>query len=229
MSDIDSIPERLATIRARIDAATDHAGRPRGSVRLVAVSKTKPANAIRAAYAAGQRDFGENYVQELVDKAAQLDDLPDLRWHFIGALQRNKAKPATNLSALIHTVDRDELVVELDKRAGALGKKLNVLIEVNVGDESSKSGVALDALAMLLEKARNAQHLQLQGLMAIPPFLDDPESVRPYFATLRKVRDAHGGAAALPELSMGMSHDFAVAIEEGATLVRVGTAIFGSR
>ena len=229
MSDLEHIPERLAAIRTRIDEATQHAGRPRGSVRLVAVSKTKPAEAIRIAYAAGQRDFGENYVQELANKAAELADLPDLRWHFIGALQRNKAKITTNLAALIHTVDRDELVGELEKRAAALGKKLDVLIEVNVGDESSKSGVAIDALAALLEKARNAPHLQTRGLMAIPPFLDDPEAVRPYFAKLRKLREDHGGAAALPELSMGMSHDFAVAIEEGATLVRVGTAIFGSR
>lgn len=229
MNELERIPERLVAIRARIEQATQHAGRPSGSVRLVAVSKTKPAEAIRIAYAAGQRDFGENYVQELADKAAQLSDLPDLRWHFIGALQRNKAKPATNLAAMIHTVDRDELVSELQKRAAALGKQLDVLIEVNVGDESSKSGVAIDAFPALLEKARSTTHLRVRGLMAIPPALDDPEAVRPYFAKLRQLRDAHGGAVSLPELSMGMSHDFATAIEEGATLVRVGTAIFGSR
>lgn len=229
MNDLDRIPERLALVRAQIAEAARRAGRPTDSVRLVAVSKTKPAEAIRIAYAAGQRDFGENYVQELVDKAKVLDDLPDLRWHFIGSLQRNKAKPATNLSAMIHTVDRDELVVELDKRAFSRGKPLDVLIEVNVGDESSKSGAALENFPKLLENAKNAKNLRVKGLMAIPPFLDDPEAVRPYFVKLRALRDAHGGPAELPELSMGMSHDCHVAIEEGATLVRVGTAIFGSR
>lgn len=229
MSDLEHIPERLAEVQVRIAEATARAGRPPNSVRLVAVSKTKPAEAIRIAYAAGQRDFGENYVQELIDKAKQLEDLPDLRWHFIGSLQRNKAKPATNLSHLIHTVDRDELAVELDKRALALGKKLNVLLEVNVGDETSKSGVPIDGLKNLLETAQKAQNLNVKGLMAIPPFLDDPEAVRPYFVKLRQLRESFGGVANLPELSMGMSHDCAIAIEEGATIVRVGTAIFGSR
>ena len=229
MSDLETIPERLAAIRALIDDATQRANRPPGSVRLVAVSKTKPAEAIRIAYAAGQRDFGENYMQELVDKATELADLPDLRWHFIGSLQRNKAKLGTNLAHMIHTVDRDELVQTLDKHAGTIGKTLQILLEVNVGDESSKSGASLDAFPSLLERARRASHLQVRGLMAIPPFLDDPEAVRPYFSKLRHLRDAHGGVALLPELSMGMSHDYAVAIAEGATLVRVGTAIFGSR
>lgn len=229
MSDLERIPERLAEVQARIAQAASRAGRPRDSIRLIAVSKTKPAEAIRIAYAAGQRDFGENYVQELVDKAKQLEDLDDLRWHFIGSLQRNKAKPATNLAHLIHTVDRDELAVELDKRALALGKKQNVLIEVNVGDENSKSGVPIEGLETLLESAKKLQNLNVKGLMAIPPFLDDPEAVRPYFARLHQLRETFGGAANLPELSMGMSHDCSVAIEEGATLVRVGTAIFGSR
>ncbi len=229
MSDIETIPERLAATRARIDEATLRANRPPGSVRLVAVSKTKPAEAIRIAYAAGQRDFGENYIQELVDKATELADLPDLRWHFIGSLQRNKAKLATNLAHLIHTVDRDELVEALDKRAETIGKTLQILIEVNVGDESSKSGVRVETFPALLARAQRASHLQVRGLMAIPPFLDDPEAVRPFFSKLRQLRDAHGGASFLPELSMGMSHDCTVAIAEGATLVRVGTAIFGSR
>lgn len=229
MSDLERIPARLAEVRARIDEATARAKRPKDSVRLVAVSKTKPADAIRIAYANGQRDFGENYVQELVDKAKELADLPDLRWHFIGSLQRNKAKPATNLAHMIHTIDRDELVEELDKRAKSLGKQLGVLIEVNVGGESSKSGVPLELFTKLLEKAQNSTNLHVHGLMALPPFLDDPEAVRPYFAKLRQLRDTHGGVASLPELSMGMSHDCAVAIEEGATLVRVGSAIFGSR
>lgn len=229
MNDLEQIPERLAAVRTQIAEAAKRAGRSPDSVRLVAVSKTKPAEAVRIAYAAGQRDFGENYVQELVDKAKALDDLPDLRWHFIGSLQRNKAKLATNLSQMIHTVDRDELVIELDKRAFSRGKPLDVLIEVNVGDENSKSGVTLENFPKLLENARSAKNLRVKGLMAIPPFLDDPEAVRPYFAKLRALRDAHGGPAELPELSMGMSHDCHVAIAEGATLVRVGTAIFGSR
>lgn len=229
MSDLEQIPERLAEVRARIATALERAGRPQNAVRLVAVSKTKPAEAIRVAYAAGQRDFGENYIQELAEKSAALSDLADLRWHFIGSLQRNKAKLATNISHLIHTVDRDELVDELEKRAVARGKPSDVLIEVNVGDESSKSGVAFESLPKLLEKAKATKNLRVRGLMAIPPFFDDPEAVRPYFVKLRELRDAHGGAAELPELSMGMSHDCTVAIAEGATLVRVGTAIFGSR
>ena len=229
MNDLELIPERLTAVRALIDEATSRAGRAVGSVRLLAVSKTKPAEAIRIAYAAGQRDFGENYVPELADKAADLADLSDLRWHFIGSLQRNKAKKTASVAQIIHTVDRGELVDELERRASTLGRPLDVLIEVNVGSETSKAGCCVDAFPALLEHARSAAHLRVKGLMAIPPLLDDPEAVRPYFSRLRQLRDAHGGSAALPELSMGMSHDFAVAIEEGATLVRVGTAIFGSR
>jgi PLP dependent protein len=227
--DIDRIPERLAAVRAGIDEATKRSGRPAGSVRLVAVSKTKPIEAIRKAYEAGQRDFGENYVQEMVEKARSLEDLPDLRLHFIGALQRNKAKLCASVAKVVHTVDREELAVELDRRARALGRTLDALVEVNVGDEASKAGCKPEALPALLDAARRAPCLRVVGLMAIPPFLEDPEAVRPFFARLRALRDAHGGAAGLPELSMGMSHDFHVAIEEGATLVRVGTAIFGAR
>ncbi|WP_232380039.1 YggS family pyridoxal phosphate-dependent enzyme [Polyangium fumosum] len=227
--DESTISARLAAVRARIDEAAIRAGRSPRAVRLVAVSKTKPPEAIRAAYAAGQRDFGENYVQELVQKATALADLPELRLHFIGALQRNKAKLAASVAAVIQTVDREELATELDRRAGALGRKLDVLLEVNVGGEESKAGCAPEALPALLEAARRAEHLRVVGLMAIPPFLDDPEAVRPFFARLRALRDTLEAPALLPELSMGMSHDFHVAIEEGATIVRVGTAIFGAR
>ena len=227
--DEGTISTRLAAVRARIDEATIRAGQKPGSVRLVAVSKTKPAEAIREAYAAGQRDFGENYVQELTQKAAALADLADLRLHFIGALQRNKAKQAASAASVIHTVDREELAVELDRRAGALGRTLDVLLEVNVGGEASKAGCAPEAVPSLLEAARRSVHLRVVGLMAIPPFLDDPEAVRPYFARLRALRDGLEAPSLLPELSMGMSHDFHVAIEEGATIVRVGTAIFGAR
>jgi PLP dependent protein len=227
--DIDRIPERLAAVRASIEEASRRSGRAPSSVRLVAVSKTKPLEAIRKAYETGQRDFGENYVQEMVEKASALVDLEGLRFHFIGALQRNKAKACASVGKLVHTVDREEIAAELDRRTGALGRVLDVLVEVNVGDEASKAGCRPDRLTSLLDAARRRANLRVVGLMAIPPYLDDPEAVRPYFARLRELRDAHGGASALPELSMGMSHDFHVAIEEGATLVRVGTAIFGAR
>jgi len=198
-------------------------------VTLVAVSKTKPADDIQSLYDLGQRDFGENYVQEMVEKAGALEDLPELRLHFIGALQRNKAKACASVASLVHTVDREELVVELGRRLGALSRRLEVLVEVNVGGEASKAGCSPEALPALLEVCSNATNLRVVGLMAIPPNLEEPSAMRPYFSRLRELRDAHGGAALLPELSMGMSHDFQVAIEEGATLVRIGTAIFGAR
>jgi PLP dependent protein len=227
--DQGKISERVAEVCARIDEAAIRAGRSPGSVRLVAVSKTKPPEAIRAAYAAGQRDFGENYVQELTQKAEALADLPDVRLHFIGALQRNKAKQAVSAASVIHTVDRAELAAELERHAGTLGRTVDVLLEVNVGGEASKAGCAPEAVPALLEAARRAPHLRVVGLMAIPPYLDDPEAVRPFFARLRALRDSLEAPELLPELSMGMSHDFHVAIEEGATIVRVGTAIFGAR
>jgi len=226
---LEQIPARLAEVHARIDEATRRSGREKGSVRLVAVSKTKPSAAIRKAYDAGQRDFGENYVQELVEKAITLDGLSGLRWHFIGSLQRNKAKLAARVASLVQTVDREDLAVLLDKQAEDLGRKLEVLLEVNIGGEGSKAGCHPDALAKLFERATKLGNLRVVGLMAIPPMLSDPEAVRPFFAKLRELREGLGGAALLPELSMGMSHDFHVAIEEGATLVRVGTAIFGAR
>ncbi|WP_235879933.1 YggS family pyridoxal phosphate-dependent enzyme [Polyangium aurulentum] len=227
--DIERIPERLHAVRASIDEATARSGRPPASVRLLAVSKSKPPEAIRAAYAAGQRDFGENYVQEMVDKARLLEDLAGIRWHFIGSLQRNKAKLAAGVAEVIHTVDREELATELDRRAAAAGRVIEVLVEVNVGGEASKSGCAPEAVGALLAAVKRAEHLRVKGLMAIPPYADDPEAARPFFTRLRALRDEHGGPSLLPELSMGMSHDFPVAIEEGATLVRVGTAIFGER
>lgn len=224
------IAARLAEVRRDVEAAAARAGRA-GGVRLIAVSKTKSIALIRAAYAAGQREFGENYAQELSQKAEALADLDGLRWHFIGRLQRNKAKQiaSTPRCGYVHTVDRVELASELGKRAAAAGTLLRVLVEVNVSGEQSKGGCAPDALGAVLEAVRSAPALEAVGLMTIPPDTDDPESARPFFAALRALRDAHGGAAALPELSMGMSHDYAVAIAEGATLVRVGTAIFGAR
>ena len=195
-------------------------------MRLLAVSKTKPEAMIREAYAAGQRDFGENYVQELCAKAAALADLPDLRFHLIGPLQRNKAKQIVSVASLVHTVDRASLAEELSKRAAAAGKTLRVLLEVNVSGEASKAGCAPSEAPALAAAVRSSPGLALAGLMTIPPDTDDRELARPYFRSLRELRDAIGD---LPELSMGMSHDFEIAIEEGATIVRVGTAIFGSR
>ncbi len=220
---------RLAEVRRRVEEATALAGRAPGSVRLLAVSKTKPAEAIRAAYAAGQREFGESYAQELGVKAEELRDLEGIRWHFIGRLQRNKARQVVQAASTVHTVDRRELAAELGRRAVAIGARVSVLVEVNVAGEASKGGCAPGEVGAVLAAVAAQPSLTAVGLMTIPPETADPEGARPFFAALRSLRDRHGGAAALPELSMGMTHDFAVAIAEGATVVRVGTAIFGAR
>ena len=227
--DLDKIPAQLAEVKQRIEEATRRAGRAPGSARLVAVSKGKPAEAIRAAFAAGQRDFGENYAQELIAKAEALSGLADLRWHAIGQLQRNKAKQVARVASVVHSVDRVDLAGELDRRAGAASRAIDVLVEVNIAGEATKSGCAPGEAAAVLDAIAEASNLRAVGFMTMAPFFDDPELARPMFAALRALRDKLGGASALPELSMGMSHDFEVAIEEGATLVRVGTAIFGAR
>jgi len=227
-------------VRAQLAEALASADRAPDSARLVAVSKFQPASAIRAAYAEGQRDFGENYVQELEQKAAELADLSDLRWHMIGHLQRNKARAVAPLASLIHTVHSIELARELDKRASGLSlsgarafasgeSRLPVLVEVNVGGEAQKSGCAPEALASLLDALDEATHLRSLGLMCVPPHTEEPSGSRPYFDELRRLRDVHGGAQRLPELSMGMTADLAYAVAAGATIVRVGTAIFGER
>jgi PLP dependent protein len=218
----------LERVRARLADATARAGRAAGSVHLVAVSKAKPASAIRAAHAAGQRDFGENYVQELVQKRAELADLDGLRWHFIGGLQRNKARHMAGV-ALVHSVDRASLAADLARRMAADGQHLEVLVEVNVAGEAQKSGCAPDELPRVLEAIAASSALTAQGLMTVPPAVDDADAARRFFAELRALRDRHVGALGRGELSMGMSHDFEAAIAEGATLVRVGTAIFGAR
>jgi PLP dependent protein len=222
-----TIPERLAEVRARIARAESRAGRAPGSVTLVAVSKTKPASAIREAYAAGQRVFGENYVRELLDKRRELADLPDLELHFIGHLQRNKAKDVVLARATVETVDSERLATELDKRAGAAGVRVPVLVQVNVAREPQKSGCDPDAVAALIAHVRSLPGLELRGLMTIPPHDDDPERIRPHFSALRALRARHLDPGSW--LSMGMSADLEVAVEEGATHVRVGTAIFGAR
>jgi hypothetical protein len=207
-----TIAERLARVRAGI---------PPG-VTLVAVSKGQPAAAVRAAHEAGQRHFGENYVQEWRAKAEALADLADLSWHFVGSLQANKVKYLVGRVALVHTVDREELAAEISRRSVRAAAVTRVLLEVNVAGEASKAGCRPEEAARLAEAVRRLPGVALEGLMCIPPAEGDP---RPHFAALRGLRDRLG----LPELSMGMSEDYPVAIEEGATLVRIGTAIFGER
>ncbi|HKA89026.1 MAG TPA: YggS family pyridoxal phosphate-dependent enzyme [Haliangiales bacterium] len=205
-------------MRLRIAAACARAGRPESAVTLCAVSKTHPAPAVREAHAAGLRDFGENYVQELLPKAAELADL-DLRWHYVGHLQRNKAKDVVGRVALVHGVDSLALAEALDRRAAA---PLDVLVQVNAGDEDSKAGVAWDEVPALVAAIRRLARVRCRGLMAIPPPSEDN---RPRFRRLAEL----AASLDLPELSMGMSDDFEAAIEEGATIVRIGTAIFGAR
>ena len=225
---MSDIVQGLERVRARLAAALNEAGRAPDSARLIAVSKFQPASAIRSAYAAGQRDFGENYVQELAQKAVELADLSELRWHMIGHLQRNKARSVAPLVAMIHTVHSVELAHELDKRATG-EPRLSVLVEVNVGGEAQKGGCAPGALADVLKALQSTQRLRLAGLMCVPPHTEDPSGSRLYFEELARLRDAHGGAERLPELSMGMTADLEYAVAAGATMVRVGTAIFGER
>jgi pyridoxal phosphate enzyme (YggS family) len=230
-----SITENIAAVRERIAGAARRAGRSPDGITLMAVSKTHPPERIREAYEAGLRVFGENRVQEFSGKSEALADLRDAEWHLIGHLQTNKAAKAVELFRAVDSVDSLKLAEKLDAAARALGKKLDVLIEVNVGGESAKSGLALDSLALdqLLIAAPRLEALVFHGLMTVPPFTDDPQEARPYFRKLRELRDAIAArklpAVAMDELSMGMSHDFEVAIEEGSTCVRVGTAIFGER
>jgi pyridoxal phosphate enzyme (YggS family) len=222
------IAERLRAVRERIDAAARRAGREPASVELLAVSKTFPAEAVREAAAAGQRLFGENRVQEA---AAKIPDCGDgIEWHLVGPLQRNKARRAVELFDVIHAVDRPELARALERAASQLGRRPRVLLEINVDEEPQKAGVAPGETKGLLEEVRACPSLVPAGLMAIPRACDDPEQVRPSFVRLRELREALCRIEPrLVELSMGMSADFEVAVEEGATLVRVGTAIFGPR
>lgn len=220
------IADRLDQVRARIEAALRASGRPPGAVRLIAVSKNHPASAVREAYQAGQRDFGENYAQELVAKARELADLTDLRWHFIGHLQSNKAKVVVPFVCMVHTVDSISLARELAKRATP-GSKLSVLVEVNVAGEPQKHGVSTSQLREMLDCIRSEPALQLSGLMTIPPAA--PDEARAAFVALAELSRTVGAPSELSELSMGMSDDLELAIAAGSTMVRVGTAIFGSR
>ena len=218
---------RLEELRERIAEAARRARRDPAAIRLLLASKTQPPAAIRAAWNAGARDFGENYVQEAVSKRAELSDLADLRWHLIGHLQSNKAKIAAPSFVLIHSIDSARLADALS-RAQPL-PRVRGLVEVNLGDEASKSGVRADAVAALLDAVRDK--IEIDGLMTIPPPTPTPELARHFFARLRQVRDrlAVQTGLALSELSMGMTDDFEIAIEEGATIVRVGRAVFGER
>lgn len=231
-----TLAARLEGVRARVERAAASSGRP-GGVLLVAVSKTQPAATIREAYAAGQRHFGENYVQELTQKATELADLDGLCFHLIGHLQRNKVKHVVRAAQAVHSVDGVALAEELGKRAAGVeipaarrafggDARLPVLCEVSIAGEEQKSGVAPSALGELLDAVERQASLRLVGLMAVPPLGVD---ATPHFEELARLRDAHGGVSRLPELSMGMTADFEQAIAAGATVVRVGSAIFGER
>ena len=243
-----SIAGNIARIRERIAAAAGRAGRSPAQTALMAVSKTMPADRIREAFEAGQRLFGENRVQEFQSKHAELSaasptvasaavcnvfDIEQAEFHLIGHLQSNKAAKAVELFHSVDSVDSLRLAERLDTASDKLGKTLRVLVEVNVGSEQAKSGLAPESpeLLELLRSAPRLRNLEFCGLMTIPPFTEDPESARPYFRRLRELRDqlSNETGIALPELSMGMSHDFEIAVEEGSTCVRVGTAIFGER
>ncbi len=226
MTDLD---RNLAAVHERIAAATARAGRAPGSVELIAVTKTFPAEVVRAAWEAGQSLFGENRVQEA---AAKIPDLPGgARWHLIGHLQKNKVRRALPLFELLHSIDSRDLAEAVDRIAAEEGLFPRVLLEVNVAGEASKFGFAPDALERELDALLALPRLQIEGLMTIAPFADDPELARPHFRALRALRDRLAARTGLPfgTLSMGMSGDFEIAVEEGATLVRVGSAIFGSR
>jgi pyridoxal phosphate enzyme (YggS family) len=227
-----SISDRLTAIRDRMAVAARSAGRDPSSVRLIAVSKTFPIDAVREAYQAGQRDFGENRVQEALQKIASSADLL-IRWHLLGHLQTNKARKAAPAFAMIQSVDSVDLLEKLDRAAEESGHTPELLIQVDLAGETTKFGVPPTEVPRLFEAAAAARAARVVGVMTLPPVPETPEAARPYFRRLRDLRDewlaAGVPAPMLHELSMGMSGDFEVAIQEGATMVRVGTAIFGSR
>ena len=226
------LAHRLTCARDRLKAALRAAGRPEDDARLVAVSKRHPAALIREARAAGQLDFGENYAQEMVAKMEELSDLEEVEFHFIGRLQSNKAKLVAGRATLIHAVDRTKVLEALSRLAVERGVEQQLLFEVHLSHEHSKAGCLPDDVPSLVRTALDLPGIRARGLMTMPPFLPDPEESRPYFSALRALRDGlrtRFGIADFDQLSMGMSHDFEVAVAEGATLVRVGTAIFGPR
>jgi len=217
----DSLPERLAAVRARMARAAERARRDPAEITLLAVTKVFPASAIRDAYALGLREFGENYVQEFENKAPLVADLPGARFHLIGHLQSNKSAKASELFQVVQTVDSARLARRLDQA----GRALDVMLEVKLSEEHAKSGAEPSEIPALIDAVRACPNLRLLGLMTMPPWSEDPEAPRPYFRRLRELACRHG----LTQLSMGMSNDLETAIEEGATCVRVGTALFGTR
>ncbi len=224
--------QNLNAIQERIERSARDCGRRPETIHLVAVGKTQPAERVRDAVSAGATIIGENYIQEAREKFERLGDL-DIQWHFIGHLQSNKAKYAVRMFDLIHSVDSIKLATALDKQAKKIGKRQDILVQVNIGGEASKSGLAEADAAEQITKIAQLEHLRLKGLMTMPPFFDAPEKARPYFTALRRLRDGLAAGALnsgdFKELSMGMTGDFEVAIQEGATLVRIGTALFGAR
>ena len=226
-----SIRTNIEQIHRQIEHACKGCGRNPDQVKLIAVSKVKPATAIDEAFAAGQQRFGESYVQEFRDKKEQVSS--PVQWHFIGHLQSNKVKYLRGEVAMIHSVDRLSLAKEIDRQWGAIDAVAQILLQVNVGDESSKAGCAVAELEPLARAVAQLPHIKICGLMCLPPYNDDPEQIRPYFRLLRELAQQIKALkipnVAMDELSMGMSGDFEVAIEEGATLIRIGTAIFGER
>jgi pyridoxal phosphate enzyme (YggS family) len=229
--DSAALRARLTSVRERIARAAGRAGRDPSSIRLIAVSKTFSTDHIRAAADAGQIDFGENKVQEGLEKITAIPDLP-LRWHLIGHLQSNKARKATAFDA-VHSIDRPDLLTRLDSAASEDGRQIDALVQVDMAQEPTKHGALVDDLPGILATARGCASVRVRGLMLLPPLAAAPEESRPHFAALRALRDglvdAGTDRAMVLELSMGMSHDFEVAVEEGATMVRVGSAIFGER
>jgi len=231
VSDAAAIATRFAALCARVDAAARRAGRDPAVVRIVGAAKKQTPERVAAAIAAGLRDIGENYVQEAAAKRAAVEALvgatlvASLHWHGIGPLQRNKAKEAVRCFEWLHAVDGARLATELDRRAADAGRSVTVLLQLNLSGEATKTGVAAADLPALLDAVRRLAHLRVVGLMTMPAPQSDPEAARPVFARLRSLAEA----AQLKELSMGMSDDFEVAVEEGATLVRIGTALFGRR
>lgn len=226
-----TIEDHIVRVRHRLEQALDAAGRPVDSARLLAVSKTQPASAIRAAYATGQLAFGENYLQEALEKQQMLQDLP-LEWHFIGALQSNKTREVAEHFEWVHTVDREKIARRLSDQRPGTQQPLNICLQVNVNDESGKAGTTFEALPALAESVLELPNLSLRGLMAIPAASKDHETQRLAFRQLREALSRlqeRFPEAPLDTLSMGMSNDLEAAILEGATLVRIGSAIFGAR
>ena len=228
----DEIATSLSAVRQRLARALERAGRSPSSARLVAISKTRPAQDVRAAFDAGQLEFGENRVQEALEKIAATSDIP-IAWHLVGHLQSNKARRAAASFACIHSIDSAEVLTRVDAAAAEAGRRTELLVQVDLAGEATKHGAPAETWLSVFEAAADCRAARVTGLMLLPPFTPDPEDARPYFRRLRALRDELAGRGVpsemLRELSMGMSHDFEVAVEEGATIIRVGTAIFGER